>query len=298
MYAPVRYSHPHHGGHHGRVFSRVHRSRSRSRSRSRPRPHHHHHHHHPLANRAKTNNTKPSSIGSGSTKPNNTKHRMVQTDRMYVEHHPSVSSALNNALPYIKEYLRRERPAHPTVIFDLDETLLKYIGDEDSDFARTFPGMRSFMEELRALGVHVVYITARRERGRRETERTMRELKLWREGDVLMMKPNDFPSHASSVAKRQQRDSVVRAGRAIVANVGDQMSDMLPKREWKRFIHDVLDLPDCALRRAVDQAARQSDSVSKIIEDSLTKLSHTLLFVKLEPDVVISVKMPSNFTTH
>lgn len=226
------------------------------------------------------------------------KHKTAQTRDMYVEHHPSVSSALTSAMPAIKAFLRKNRRIQPVVIFDLDETLLKYIGDDESDFARTFPGMRSFMENLRGLGVEVVYITARRERGRRETLRTLRNLKLSQEGDILLMKPDDFPSHSSSVAKRQQREQVARSGRTIVANVGDQMSDMLPKKEWKRFIHHVVDLPDCALRRSIVKAAETHDNVSDIIEEALPHLNHTLLFVRLEPEVLISIKMPSTFTTH
>jgi len=216
-----------------------------------------------------------------------------------VEHHPSVSSALSNASPYIEKYLRSYRGRdQPSIIFDLDETLLKYIGDEYSDYPRTFPGMRSFMENLRSLGVDVVYITARREKGRRSTMRTLHKLSLWQEGDILIMKPDNFPSQSSSIAKRMQREDVVQSGRVIVANVGDQMSDMLPKKEWKRFIRNVHNLPDCALKRSIVNAAKATTSVSDIIENSLTRLSHTLLFINLEPDVYISIKMPSNFTTH
>lgn len=217
---------------------------------------------------------------------------------MYVEHHPSVSSALTSAMPAIKAFLRKNHPIHPVVIFDLDETLLKYIGDDESDFARTFPGMKRFMEDLRGLGVEVVYITARREKGRNQTINTLKNLKLSQEGDILLMKPNGFPPQSSSLAKRQQREQVARSGRTIVANVGDQMSDMLPKNEWKRFIHHVVDLPDCALRRSIVKATETHDSVSDIIEEALPRLNHTLLFVRLEPEVLISIKMPSTFTTH
>ncbi len=221
------------------------------------------------------------------------KVRIDSTHDFHVEHHPSVASAINQIKTYLTKILRRKD--HNVAVFDIDETMLIYIGEEESDFARTFPRMKPLLNWLRDQKVDIAYITARREWGRKETRETMKKLGLWKEGDILMMKPNDFPRNASALAKAKQRAHLEnRMGYTIVLNMGDQMSDMLPKSEWKAFAKKILKLPDSApLKQALTKALHKHNDISAIMGDMTGRVKHCLLFIQLEPRVLLSVKMPN-----
>ena len=217
-----------------------------------------------------------------------------ENSEFHVEEFRSVSQALDRAEEIIT-YLHGKGsiPRHPTAVFDLDETVLKYIGpDEDSDFPRKFPGMGNFIDWLRGKGVNMCFITARREKGRRDTMRTLQKLDIWKRGDQLLMKPDDAPSHSSSIVKDRQRRQLVEGGHSILINVGDQISDMIPKSEWKPFLNDALKLPrGSSLRKEIRDACRNHDNVTDILEGAMAKLTKTLLFWQLEKDVLVSIKM-------
>lgn len=217
-----------------------------------------------------------------------------EESEFHVEEFRSVSQALDRAEEVI-EYLNREHmmPRKPAAVFDLDETILKYIGpDEDSDFPRKFPGMGDFIEWLRSHGIKMCFITARREHGYRDTLRTLKKLDIWDEDDELLMKPNDAPSHSSSVVKNKQRKQLAYRGYSILVNVGDQLSDMIPKTQWKPFLNDTLRLPrESSLKKEVKRACEKYDTVTKILEEAMANLSKTLVFWQLEDHVLLSIKM-------
>lgn len=217
-----------------------------------------------------------------------------EESKFHVEEFRSVSQALDRAEEII-EYLHERGliPKHPTAVFDLDETVLKYIGpNEDCDFPRKYPGMGNFIDWLRRKGVDMCFITARREKGRRETMRTIQKLNIWKHGDQLIMKPNDAPSNSSSIVKDEQRRQLVKEGHSIIINVGDQISDIIPKPKWRDFLHGALKLSDeYSLRKEIRNACKKHKNVTDILEEAMAKLTKTLLFRQLEKDVLISIKM-------
>ena len=221
--------------------------------------------------------------------------QIVQSSELYVESHPTIASTLRQLERYVDALLKKG-VKKPAAVFDIDETVLQYVekrkGDESSEYARTIQGMREFLKYLRSKGVAIRFITARRERGRRETLKDLERLDLWHPEDTLMMKPDHFPSRSSSIAKHMQRDHVTNEmGHTVIINVGDQMSDMLPRHHWKWFVEAVLRLPDCRLKRAVQDSFSRSANVCSILEDCMSRFSNHLLFLWLESDVAVSLKL-------
>lgn len=221
--------------------------------------------------------------------------QIVQSSELYVEAHPTIASTLRQLEAYVDKLLKKG-VRKPAAVFDIDETVLQYVekrkGDEASEYARTIQGMREFLTFLRKRGVAIRFITARRERGRKETLEDMERLGLWKEGDSLFMKPDHFPSRSSSLAKHMQREHVTEEmGHTIIINVGDQVSDMLPRHHWKWFVEAVLKLPDCRLKRAMEESCSRSSSVCSILEDCMGRFSNHLLFLYLENDVAVSLKL-------
>ncbi|MGE4426414.1 MAG: HAD family acid phosphatase [Solirubrobacteraceae bacterium] len=134
----------------------------------------------------------------------------------------------------------RDLPA-PAVVFDIDETLLSnYIGvpgsDPETGSIGQFPGVLSgtgtpmpgvidVYREARRLGMAIFLITARPRivpllEG--TTERNLRNAGFaW---DGLSLK--DDPTEASATYKTRERATIEGAGFTIVANLGDQHSDL------------------------------------------------------------------------
>jgi len=221
--------------------------------------------------------------------------QIVQTNELYVESHPTIASTLRQLEAYVDKLLEKG-VRKPAAVFDIDETVLQYVekrkGDEASEYARTIQGMREFLAFLRRRGVAIRFITARRERGRKDTLEDMERLGLWQAGDSLFMKPDHFPSRSSSLAKHMQREQVSKdMGHTIIINVGDQVSDMLPRHHWKWFVEAVLKLPDCRLKRAMEESCTKSSSICSILEDCMGRFSNHLLFLYLENDVAVSLKL-------
>lgn len=111
-------------------------------------------------------------------------------------------------------------------MFDLDETVLHYSEGSglkstvDTD-CRVPREMYSFLNFLRSQHVKIVYVTARRERMKNETQKTLESLNMWREGDILVLKPNDWPPESSSTYKHNARKMVEECGYSILMNAGD-----------------------------------------------------------------------------
>jgi predicted secreted acid phosphatase len=127
-----------------------------------------------------------------------------------------------------------------TVIFDLDETLLfnwPHISAMDFGYvpatwenwvneakAPPIESVREVYRTARRLGVDVIFITGRPESHRAGTERNLKAIDC---GDYagLLCKPAGYPG-GSAAYKTATRERLTREGRQIIANIGDQMSDL------------------------------------------------------------------------
>ncbi len=128
-----------------------------------------------------------------------------------------------------------------TVVFDLDETLLDngphlramdfgYVVPEwdrwvDEAKAPAIGSVREVYREARRRGVDVVYITGRTERGRAGTERNLRAIDC-ADYVALICKP-DADRGSSAAFKTAARQKLAGEGRTIIANIGDQESDLV-----------------------------------------------------------------------
>jgi predicted secreted acid phosphatase len=127
-----------------------------------------------------------------------------------------------------------------TVIFDLDETLFDnwpHISAMDFGYvprewerwveeanAPAIESVREVYRTVRQLGLEVVYITGRPEDHRAGTERNLRAIGC-HDFVLLVCKP---PSErgTSAAFKTAVRRKLVADGRTIIANIGDQQSDL------------------------------------------------------------------------
>jgi glycerophosphoryl diester phosphodiesterase len=150
-----------------------------------------------------------------------------------------ISSLVRRAKRDLKRALGRRRPARPAVVLDVDDTSLSlYACLRKRDFepaaargcavAGGLPAVRqtrSFFRLARRRHVAVFFITGRPEPLRESTVANLRQAGYrgrWR----LVMRPAD-DSHASLVPyKRGARRKIVRRGYRILANLGDQRSDL------------------------------------------------------------------------
>lgn len=126
------------------------------------------------------------------------------------------------------------------IVFDLDETLLsnfrhmrsmdlgyvpamweKWIDDAD---APPIAPVADIYRLARARGVAVFYLTGRRERDRPATEKNLQLAGL---GDyaALHCKPGDYQGTTQSF-KTATRRRITEQGYTIIANIGDQQSDL------------------------------------------------------------------------
>ncbi len=126
------------------------------------------------------------------------------------------------------------------VVFDLDETLLYNWPHIDSlglgytsaaweawvaaGKAPPIEPVRVVYRTARRLGLEVIYITGRRERQRPGTEKNIRAIDCG-EFAELVMKPDDWKG-TSAEFKTAARARLAAKGFAIIANVGDQDSDL------------------------------------------------------------------------
>ncbi len=130
--------------------------------------------------------------------------------------------------------------ARLTVIFDLDETLLLnwphmsamdfgYVPREwdrwvEEARAPAIESVRDVYRAARQRGVEVVFITGRREPARGGTERNLRAIDCADYAE-LHFKPVD-DRRTTAAFKTAVREQLVRGGRTIIANIGDQESDL------------------------------------------------------------------------
>lgn len=135
------------------------------------------------------------------------------------------------------------------IVFDLDETLLSNwahlsflgLGYENSAWtqwvasgqATAIEPVREVYRAARRLGIDVVFITGRRESDRPGTEKNLRAIGC---GDyvVLLCKPNNSKEKTGAF-KTAARARLEAEGRRIIANLGDQLSDLEGGHAEKTF---------------------------------------------------------------
>lgn len=127
-----------------------------------------------------------------------------------------------------------------TVVFDLDETLFSnwqhmramdfgYVEaawDRWVDDAKAPPiePVKAVYQTARRLGVDVVFITGRPERQRASTEKNLQAMGCADYAVLICRGANDPATNAAF--KTQARRRLVQAGSTIIANLGDQESDL------------------------------------------------------------------------
>ena len=152
-----------------------------------------------------------------------------------------LKAAVAPAQAYITERVaRRKSDERLAVVLDIDETALSnvahmrafdfgYVPAEwDAWVARgeapALAPVRALFQTTRALGVAVIFITGRRERDRPGTEKNLRAEGF---GDyaTLWFMPDSAPITTEQF-KTATRKKIQAAGYVIIANVGDQASDL------------------------------------------------------------------------
>lgn len=127
-----------------------------------------------------------------------------------------------------------------TVVFDLDETLFlnwPQLSRQDFGYVReawdkwvesaeapAVEPVREVYRTARRLGLDVIFLTGRPERMRAATERNLRAIEC-AEYALLICRPEEARG-TSAAFKTAERAKLAAAGRVIIANLGDQQSDL------------------------------------------------------------------------
>lgn len=139
------------------------------------------------------------------------------------------------------------------MVFDLDETLIDnwpQISGNDfgwiperwdawvaSGRAPPIEPVRDVYYRVRRLGIDVIFITGRHERERAATVKNLRVIDC-AGYEALICKP-DEATGTSAEFKAGARQKLVSEGRTIIANLGDQQSDL-----WGGFSERTFKLPN------------------------------------------------------
>ncbi len=148
----------------------------------------------------------------------------------------------------VKEYLLTQLPSTPNmaIVFDIDETLLSnYKSFEKNNFTFNISVTRNFHEKaitpMRNLynfaknaDFSIFLITGRREAMRQETRNNLYESGYsgWKK---LFLRPNNDPLSSVKQYKTDSRKEIEQQGYTIIANIGDQESDLRGGYALKTF---------------------------------------------------------------
>jgi predicted secreted acid phosphatase len=140
----------------------------------------------------------------------------------------------------VKRAAQRKPDERLAVVFDLDETLLSNwpmiqaedLGGSDATWtvwlnrseAPPIEAVREVYRTARRLGFEVFYLTGRHEQQRGITERNL-QFAGCGEYAALLMKPETWKGNAADF-KTAERARLTAEGHVIVANLGDQDSDL------------------------------------------------------------------------
>jgi hypothetical protein len=157
------------------------------------------------------------------------------------EYDRQIAAVASRAAQWLEQRAARRAPGERlTLVMDLDETLLSnlpYMRSHDFGYipvlwdawvdAATAPPIepvREVYRTARRLELEVVFLTGRTERDRPGTERNLRAIGC---GDytALLCKPLEW-KESTAAFKTGVRRQLAGDGHVIVANVGDQLSDL------------------------------------------------------------------------
>ena len=164
--------------------------------------------------------------------------------RTYVDsgqYQKDIADVASQAQAWVEQRAARKSAGERlAVVFDLDETLflnwpemnrtdIGYVPEiwaawAESAQARAIEPVREVYRAARRRGVDVVFITGRTERFRAATERNLRAIDC-ADYAALICKPENAKG-TSAAFKTAEREKLTRAGRTIIANIGDQQSDL------------------------------------------------------------------------
>ena len=182
-------------------------------------------------------------VGSRTREPANIYPLKLEI-RAYVEsgrYMSDIAVVAQRAQAWLEERAKRTRDGERlAVVFDLDETLLynwPHISGNDFGYlpaewnawvdqgqVPAIDAVREVYRSARRLGVEVFFITGRRERDRSGTERNLRTIGC-AEYAALICK-GDESKGTSAAFKTAARERLAKEGWAIIANIGDQHSDL------------------------------------------------------------------------
>ena len=181
--------------------------------------------------------------GTASHEPENI-FRVKQQIRAYVDsgqYNRDITAVASQAGAWVNQRAaKRVAGEKLAVVFDLDETLLSNwpsISAQDFGYipaawdawvaegkAPAIESVRDFYRAVRQAGVQVIFLTGRRERDRPGTEKNLRAIGCG-EYASLIFKPNES-KEKTGVFKTAQRQRLTAEGWLIIANLGDQESDL------------------------------------------------------------------------
>jgi hypothetical protein len=149
-----------------------------------------------------------------------------------------------------KRTAARNAPRRPAIVFDIDETTLdNYPCIAAGGFADVKTALavcvvrydtpalkrvRAVFRLARKLKIRIVFITGRPEATREGTLRDLRD-SGYTGKYTLVMRPNDYARDSVVPFKAGARRSIQRKGFKIIANVGDQRSDLNGGFSERRF---------------------------------------------------------------
>lgn len=178
---------------------------------------------------------------------------LKQQIRAYVEsgrYQRDMASVAARAASWLEERAaKRQMGERLAVVFDLDETLfLNWPQISRQDFGYLREAWEKWVESAQApaiepvrevyrtaqrLGLEVIFLTGRPERMRAATERNLRAIGC---GEYASLICQPDTARGTSVAfKTGERARLVAAGRVIIANLGDQESDLIGGFAEKTF---------------------------------------------------------------
>ncbi len=164
--------------------------------------------------------------------------------RRYVEsgqYQSDIAAVATRAQRWIEERIaRRAAGERLTMVFDLDETLLSNwpfmlaedLGGSDATWdawlragkAPPIEPVRELYRRARQLGVEVLFLSTRQEHLHAATERNLRDIGCDHYA-ALILQPDNAKETAAAF-KTAQRQRLVAEGRVLIANIGDQDSDL------------------------------------------------------------------------
>lgn len=162
-----------------------------------------------------------------------------------------ISAVAKRAKAWMRKRTRAEdAPRRPALVLDIDETSLdNYPCVEEGDFADiesllascvvrydapAIEQVRSIFRRARRLKVRVFFVTGRPEAIRDGTRSNLREAGYTGHWE-LKMRPSGYERESIIPFKRSARRAIERRGFDIIANVGDQRSDLKGGYSERRF---------------------------------------------------------------